>query len=272
MPLRRPGSHDLPVVALGVAVTVRCLGARAEELYGAVRSAWRDCLYAGSSDADLVVTATLDDSSPAGWEADARGEVWGDNLDVVLHNLSPAITTAAISSRAGELLMLHAAGLAHPRTGDCVALVAASGTGKTTVSTTLGRRLAYVSDETVAIGPDLRVVPYPKPLSVLEEPDSPLKRQVPASELGLHPVAGASRLSGILLLERDPAGPVLEVEEVSTVRAIAHLAPQISYLSRLERPLHRVAEAVDGAGGLLRVRYREAARLAELVHALVGQP
>ena len=83
---------------------------------------------------------------------------------------------SAIDQRAGEVIMLHAAGLALPD-GRVVAFVAPSGTGKTTLSRTLGKAFGYVSDETVVINFDGTVTPYPKPLSVIRSGHH-LKRQL----------------------------------------------------------------------------------------------
>ena len=54
---------------------------------------------------------------------------------------------------------LHAAGLTDDR-GRVLALVAASGTGKTTAARILGRHLGYLSDETISVGAELEVLPY----------------------------------------------------------------------------------------------------------------
>ena len=56
-----------------------------------------------------------------------------------------------------------------------------------------------------------------------------------------------------------------------TVHALAALAPQTSYLARLDKPLHRLAETLEATGGLRVVRYREAERLRPLVDELVGR-
>ena len=55
--------------------------------------------------------------------------------------------------------------------------MAASGTGKTTAARTLGRHLGYLTDETVSVGPDLDVLPYQKPLSVVVDPDVPFRKR-----------------------------------------------------------------------------------------------
>ena len=59
-------------------------------------------------------------------------------------------------------MSLHAAGLAD-RDGRALALVAASGTGKTTAARTLGGTLGYLSDETVSSAADSTSFPTPSP-------------------------------------------------------------------------------------------------------------
>jgi hypothetical protein len=252
------GPLDVCLTAMGVPVVVRCSGSRASELRHLVVDAWQDCLSAGSAadDDPVLVDVALEDA---------------DQAALVLHELSPRMTSEVIGRNAGELLMLHAAGLADPDSGRAVALVAASGTGKTTATRRLGRELGYLSDETVAIRADRSVVAYPKPLSVLESPDSAVKTQTAASALGLLPAPARSRLCAVLLLSRDSSAAGVDVKPVPTLEALALLAPQISYLARLPRPLHRVAETLAAVGGLCRVTYREADELGPVVHRLLRE-
>jgi hypothetical protein len=259
------------LVTLDVPVVVRCHGRQAEHLRQAVARAWRDCATTsavGDPDAE-VVDLLLDDDDTVVAEARRHGATASTSLDHLLHDLSPVVTERAITRNAGHLLMLHAAGVADRDSGACVALVAPSGTGKTTATRTLARQLGYASDETVGIRDDLGVVAHPKPLSILTTADSALKVQTPASELGLHPAPSGLHLAGVLVLRRDPEGPDLEVREVRTVLALAELAPQTSYLSRLPKPLHRLADALVATGGLRVVSYREADSLLPVVRGLM---
>jgi hypothetical protein len=196
--------------------------------------------------------------------------VAGTSVELVLDRLVPTITVEAITRNAGRFLMLHACGLADLRTGATVALVAPSGTGKTTLARTLGQRFGYVSDETVAIRRDRSVVAYPKPLSVLGGPDATFKHQMPASVLGLQPRPANLRLIAVALLSRDPASSGVEVTEVSTVQALGDLTPQISFLAAMRTPLQRVAALLRETGGLRHVRYRDARDLEYLVTQLMG--
>ena len=92
------------------------------------------------------------------------------------------------------LFVLYSVGWNETDDGGTVALVAASGTGKTTAGRVLGRRLGYVSDETIAVEHDLTVRAYPKPLSIVVNPATPrVKHERSPDDLGLLRAAGALR-------------------------------------------------------------------------------
>ena len=184
--------------------------------------------------------------------------------------LSRALTMATITRRTGDCLMLHAAGLAAPD-GAVVALVAPSGTGKTTAAVTLGRRLGYVSDETVAVEHDLAVSAYPKPLSVVVDSGRPmLKHERSPDDLGLLRAPRDLRLAATVVLERDPdlAEPVLE--PIGLVEAAGLVLPQTSAVASLDRPLDRLARALAAGHGPWRLRYGEVARCADVVAELAA--
>ena len=183
----------------------------------------------------------------------------------VPYALSRAVTTASIHRRSGECLMLHAAGVATDD-GGTVALVASSGTGKTTASRVLGQTLGYVSDETVCVEHDLRVLAYPKPLSVIVDAAAPQgKRESSPDELGLVRPPAELTLSCTVLLRRSPdvARPVLE--PISLVDAMAEVLPQTSALPSLDRPLDRLAVALTAGHGPWRLTYRDIADCVDLV-------
>ncbi|MBA2954563.1 ATP-binding protein [Nocardioides sp. CGMCC 1.13656] len=257
--------------ALGIPVRLNVRGDQRKVLATQLRSAWSRCLVeehlAGLDDpVTLAVLADTDGSAVA----ESRVALSSTSLPRLMDAISPAVTVAAIERQAGELLMLHACGLADPRTGRTIALVAPSGTGKTTAASTLGRHLSYVSDETVGVTADGTVVAYPKPLSVLVGPDDTVKQQVDPGVLGLPVAPERLELAAILWLDRDPDGPERPtVESMPTVRAIAQLSPQISSLTRFETPLRRVASTLHRVGGLHRVRYREVGDLRPIVSGLL---
>lgn len=248
--------------ALDVIVTLDVTG---DALADAVRQAWADALIEPAAH-DVRPRRTL----TVALSAQGPAQVEGADVRTVLHNLSPAVTLTALDARAGELVLMHAAALAHPHTGATAVLVAASGTGKTTASVLLGQELVYLSDETAGIDRFGHVARYRKPLSLVG--DDHLKAQVAPSACGLRLDHVDGRLAAVLHLERDlthRGEP--SVESVETVDALGLLAPQVSALARTERPLHRLAELLESVGGLKRVRYAEADTLLPLVRALLTQ-
>jgi hypothetical protein len=183
--------------------------------------------------------------------------------------LSSAVTVASMESRRGRLVLLHAGAVAHPD-GRVAAFVGRSGHGKTTASIALGRRFGYVSDETAAVTFTGTVLPYPKPLSVITD-GIESKRQVAPDELGLLPIDPAVPLGldRLLLLDRsDEASLEPVIEEVGTVEALETVVRQVSFFPELDRPLERILALFDRVGGVLRVRYREAERLPDVIEGL----
>lgn len=258
------GAHVIGVEALGVAIDIDVVGARADHVGPIIARAWSGAVRAGGAPARTLRIGT--DGS------DTSVELGSDEDEHLLHHLSHVVTQAAIEARAGELMMLHAAGLADPRSGRTVALVAPSGTGKTTLCHGLGTEYGYVSDETVGFDAGLTVRPYRKPLSIVQ-PGAHLKTQVSPDDLGLGAVPHRATLASIVFLERDAEATTLDVSEVRTIAALPLLAEHTSYLGRHRRPLGFLAEALESTGGLRVARYRDVEELRPLVDALlVGAP
>ena len=176
-----------------------------------------------------------------------------DDLDVP-YRVSRALTTSSILRRAGQCLMLHAAGVAADD-GGTVALVAASGTGKTTAARLLGRSLGYVSDETVAIEHDLTVRAHPKPLSIVVDPAEPTtKHERSPDDLGLQRAPGSLRLAAVVLLERRADVSAPRLEPIGLIEAMGAVLPQTSALPSLDRPLDRLARVLATGHGPYRLR------------------
>ncbi len=200
----------------------------------------------------------------------------GDPTDVD-YPLSSAVTLAAITAQRGRTLMLHACGVADPRTGTVAALIAASGTGKTTAARTLSAAgLGYVSDETVAIDPDSGSIrAYPKPLSRVVDPALPYrKEQLSPDELGLAPLPQLPLSRGpFVLLRRDPErseAPVLE--EIDLLDGILEIIPQTSALPSMPQPLALLADTIGAGGGPYVLRYAEIAECVDLVRSTFDRP
>jgi len=182
--------------------------------------------------------------------------------------VSRAITLASLRRRRGSTLLLHAAGLSLGVRA--IALVGRSGAGKSTASRVLGRNFGYLSDETVAIEDDGRVAPYPKPVSVIADPATPwVKTEWSPDELELRTASEPAYLAGCVLLERDPAHEVPQLATLPLLDALLAVIAQSSSLTMLDRPLHRLAEAVSGSGGPYVLRYTEIEDCVELLSALV---
>lgn len=190
--------------------------------------------------------------------------------------LSSSITFAAIRQAAGTGLMLHACGIADD-SGQVAVLVAASGTGKTTAAARLcARDFGYVSDETVLIRPDLTVLPYPKPLSVVLEADDPHhKQQHGPDELQLRVPPHALQAGLLVLLDRidretrDDDAPqpttVPTLEPVGLIDAMMTLIPHTSSLTALDRPLTALARIITEMGGAQTLYYREIGETGDLL-------
>lgn len=172
--------------------------------------------------------------------------------------LTSVVTMAGIETRAGELMMLHASGLAQPSTGRTAALVGPSGMGKTTATRILGARYGYVTDETLAISRTGNIVPYPKPLSVVQNHELAPKAQIGPDELGLLHAPAELTLAAVILLDRNPTVDKPVVTPLRNAEAIIELIPQTSSLARIHKPLQWLCTILDNCGGAVRVTYREA--------------
>jgi hypothetical protein len=181
------------------------------------------------------------------------------SFEELAETLTTRLTLAAILANAGELTMLHACGVADPLTGAVVALVARSGTGKTTAAAALAQTYGYVTDETVAIAHDGSVVPYAKPLSV-KHGHSQYKRQVGPDELGLLPVTAMPFIQSIVLLDRVQGGATMApvLEKVPLADAVLALLPETSSQAEIGAPLQSLCHLIDDVGGVWRVTYSEA--------------
>jgi hypothetical protein len=244
----------LLVDALGTTVELDLTGA-SEALDAEVRLAWRDAETADAVAGPPEHTIVVADRTRASNEQ-------------VLAELSQRVTLAAIEARKGELWMLHATGLALPD-GRVIAFVGPSGRGKTTAARALGTRYGYVTDETVGI--DLstgRVLPYRKPLSIIEKPGH--KTQRAPSSLGLAPPPPRDlHLAAVVVLDRRDDAPLEPVvDELDLGDVLDELVSQTSHLTALPNPLQSIAAFLSKLGGVRRVTYREAESIIELVEPL----
>jgi hypothetical protein len=261
--------------ALEVGFDLICAGSGAHQLSRAVLDAWDSCLVNGDEGAAApaeVLTLVLEDDHDRLATLAGESQLFGSDLATVMDRLSPMITRIAVTARREHLVMVHACAVGDPETGSAAVLFGPSGTGKTTLARALCTDLAYLSDETAGICEDgLRIVPYPKPLSVILTPGDELKEQLSPARLGLRGGDGTTyRLRALVQLCREPGhegSPVLELLPV--VDALPELVSQTSYTRQMERPLHRLAALAGRVGGVHRVTYSEAVQLRPIVRALL---
>lgn len=181
------------------------------------------------------------------------------------------LTLAGINTAAGSRLMFHAGGISDS-TGRALALVAKSGTGKTTAVRNLAQRFSYLSDETIAIDPEsLSIAPYPKPLSVLGPDGKRPKQQHSPEELGLLETPPGAILHKIAVLDRQPGCASVQQRHLDISEALQLLVPDSSSLSRLERGLVTLVNVLERTGGAVRITYGENTQLTALVPELLGE-
>ncbi|MSS44843.1 hypothetical protein FYJ43_01975 [Cutibacterium sp. WCA-380-WT-3A] len=186
--------------------------------------------------------------------------------------LTQQITRQLISRQIGQLLMFHAGAVCHPITGDSVVFIAPGGTGKTTLTTHLGRRYGYISDETVAIEPGTwRIHPYPKPLSTRIPQLSGQKAELSPDDLNLKPSHPDPHASHLILLTRCGSSPKLTMIE-SQLDAMTAIAEQSSSIYKLPKPLHLLADLMSHTGGVWRAQYAEHDTLEPFIEGLLGAP
>lgn len=259
-------THVMTVTVLAIPFTIRFDERIDATDVERIRASWRRCSPLDTS-AGIGVDAVLSDSDVE--SGPERLRVVGSTLAHLEELLTSSLTVRAIGEQQDHLLMLHACGLAVPD-GRVLALVAASGTGKTTAARTLGRIYGYVTDETVAIDSDGGVVAYPKPLSVKQEEPGVPKRQLAPDAAELLPIPEAQlSFAAVALLDRAEGVAEPRIETVDPIDAICELVPQTSYLSVRERPLLELLTAFEARGGVHRLVYSEAASLPPLVARLL---
>jgi len=183
-------------------------------------------------------------------------------------HLSARVTAAALAHHRGRHLLFHAGGVARAD-GSVLAIVGPSGRGKTTTVRHLAQHFGYVSDETIAITLDGRVLPYRKPLSIHVEGQG-YKQQIASSDLGLLPLPEAElRIAGLVLLERVPeAMPESRVERLPLTEGVVALVQHTSYLIEVADPLCRIARIAEATGGVRRLWAGSPDRVAEVAEEL----
>lgn len=239
-------------MALGVPIAISFLEQTPSTVRQAVNKAWTDAL------------------APEGTKPLASVTVPVQDQDQALQNLSTLVTYKALRYHRGEQQLFHAAGLAHSD-GRVVAFVGRSGAGKTTLSQQLGQFYGYVSDETIAVGEDLTIQPYRKPLSIVR-PGQP-KEQIAPSTLGLKDLPAAPLvLNKLILLQREPDRVDYKIEPVPLVEALQGLLQQMSFTQAFPHPVRGLAHLGEKLGGYLRLRYGNDTDLAPAFEEILSWP
>lgn len=253
----------------GVPVLVLCEDP-AEDLWQGVLAAWGSLAPTTLEDADarasegvrLVLLTVRPQAEALADYPQAREPSVIDSQDPLLaaERLTVHITMHVLKEYAGHKHLLHAAVLADPKTREAVALVAASGTGKTTAARVLGRDLTYLSDETAVIDREtLQVLPYPKPLSIIEDPALP-KMQYDPAHRGLAVAAAETKytLAHLVLLERDKNGEApVSWERLPLADALFSVILQSSGVQQMPEGLKELAILVNRLGGAVKLKYSE---------------
>lgn len=200
-------------------------------------------------------------------DADATRRNDGD------YALTTSLTREAIMRCAGHYLMLHAGGICEQSSGRVAGLVAASGTGKTTAVRHFGAHgYGYVTDETLVVGAAGRVLPYPKPLSIIVEAhDSSTKSQHDPGRIGLAvPRPGPLTLGPLVLLRRldavsadadtgppERTAPVPRLKEMYLLDGLAEILPQSSAAPQIPGCLALLADLAQTGGGVHELTYTQ---------------
>lgn len=233
--MRTSRPEQLVVRALGVAVAITAGDAEAA---ARLRHQWARALT------DEATELTVDAGSLTDLEPDEHD-----------YAVTIRVTMQALEATAGARLNIHAGAVADAD-GRALAVIGASGTGKTTAVRALAQRLGYLSDETVSLTDDLAIHPHPKPLSVISDPTSPGRKQsVSPDDAGLQHPPDHATLHRVVLLRRgdDTSGLV----PVSTPAALVEIVPQTSSLVLLDAPLLTLSRAIDRCGGAFALHYAE---------------
>lgn len=184
--------------------------------------------------------------------------------------LTQTITGELIKQRAGELLMLHAGAVCNSKTGATVAYAARGGTGKTTLTHRLGTNFGYVTDETVGVEPNTwRVVPYEKPLSILESESDLEKTENSPDDLGLLRAHPKPHLAALLILRRSPSTTSPIWTHLNLFEGITTLIPETSSLRKLNKPLQLLDSLYQAVGGFWLVEYSDTEQIMDRVASFV---
>lgn len=259
-----PRHRSLELDVLGSTVQLTFPDNESDDTFQRLATAW-----SGAQSTSTVPDAVLTVSCVA--ENAGSVDVFARSYEQLAAAVSTKVTLRGIERARGRSLMLHAAGLALPD-GRVIAFVAPSGGGKTTLAAALGTKYGYVSDETVLIERDLTVVPYRKPLSVIEDPSRKHRKvQISPRQLGLRDLPESPlTLAAIVMFYRDDEYSDIELETTGLAEGISDLVGQVSYFGELPDSVAMLADVLERTGGLRTLRYRDCADVAEKIDDILA--
>ncbi|GGH62404.1 hypothetical protein [Rothia aerolata] len=188
--------------------------------------------------------------------------------------LTVEVTLRLLEALAGKLSLFHAAALGDSASRAAMILIGPSGRGKTTAARFLGRHFAYLSDETAVVQPNHTVRPYPKPLSVIDNPHQPKVQYDPAAA-GLSPAAPddfSYTLRRIILLDRREEPVEAHLEPVALADALLEIVEQTSGLVKTEDGVGKLIALIEACGGVQRLTYHEIHQALDLLRENLQKP
>lgn len=278
-----PAGGQVPLLAMGCRWSLDLDSLPAEEVEP-MRERWSRCADLAVSPDALVLDERVETIrvrrspttpvDPTGADAATGDEVTlylGDPADLA-YDLSRAVTRRGIHRLRGTgPLLLHAAALSDG--GRATVLVAQSGGGKSTAARRLSQAFGYVTDESVVLTEDLALAPYPKPPSLIVDPDRPASKEEPAPDaIGMGATPADVELGALLGLRRDAEVTTPEIVEVDLADHLLEVIPETSSLWLVPGGgLDRLARAVTHGGPPAELRYAEIDECVDLLREHLAQ-
>lgn len=275
-----PAPGAIPLLAMGCRWSLELDGVPEDEVER-MSDRWSRCAQLAVAPEALVLDGAVEPIRVVPSDDVAVADDGVEGVQVPLHDvaqlaydLSRAVTRRGIYRLRGTgPLLLHAAAVSD---GDrAVVLVARSGGGKSTAARHLSRSFGYVTDESVVITADGAIAPYPKPPSIITDPDRPGDKDEPApDEVGMSGTPTTVRLGSLLGLRRDPDSTTPGIVETDLSQHLLDLIPETSSLWLTDHGLDRLARAVTAGGPPAQLHYAEIDECVELVreHLVEARP
>lgn len=281
-----PSGGQVPLLAMGCRWSLDLDSLPADEV-GPMRDRWARCAELAASPDALVLDESVEPirvrrastTDPDAEDASQPDTVPDDEVTLYLgdpadlaYDLSRAVTRRGIHRLRGTgPLLLHAAALSEG--GRAIVLVAQSGGGKSTAARRLSQTFGYVTDESVVLTEDWAVAPYPKPPSIIVDPERPAHKDEPAPDaIGMGTTPVDVELGTLLGLRRDAEVSTPEIVEVDLAEHLLAIIPETSSLWLVPGGgLDRLARAVTRGGPPAELRYAEIDECVDLLREHLAQ-